>query len=187
MKLIVGLGNPGKEYENTRHNVGFMVLDCYAKEKNLSFSKKKFNGIYAEEIKNGEKIIYLKPQSFMNLSGEVVGEFVTFFKIPIEDVFIIHDDMDIPLGKYKLKPQGSSGGHNGLKNIELHLHSSKYARLKIGISKNKEMDVKDYVLGHFSQEEISLLHPVICKAKEIVDAFPTMSFDHLMNKYNSLL
>lgn len=184
MKLIVGLGNPGKEYENTRHNIGFMVLDQYALKENLNFSKKKFNGVYAEKIINNEKVIFLKPQSFMNLSGEVIIEFVHFFKIPLENIFIIHDDMDIEVGKYKLKPKGSSGGHNGLKNIAFHLKTEKYYRLKIGISHNRTIDTKDYVLGRFSKEEMNILEPIIKESSFIIDDFIEMDFERLMNKYN---
>ena len=113
MKLIVGLGNPGKEYEKTRHNMGFMFLDHYAKEKGLEINKKKFNGLYIDFVNNGEKTILLKPQTYMNLSGESVRAFVDFFKIPVEDILVISDDLDIKIGKYKLRPTGSSGGHKG--------------------------------------------------------------------------
>ena len=126
MKLIVGLGNPGKEYENTRHNMGFMFIDGYAKVKGVEINKKKFNGLYIDFINNGEKTILLKPQTYMNLSGEAVRAFVDFFKIDIKDILIISDDLDMPIGKIKLRPTGSSGGHNGLKNIEQHLNSQDY-------------------------------------------------------------
>ena len=184
MKIIVGLGPPGKEYENTRHNIGFMVLDSYAKKENLNFSKKKFNGVYAEKIIGTEKVIFLKPQSFMNLSGEVIGQFVQFFKVSLENVLVIHDDMDIDLGKYKLKPKGSSGGHNGLKNIALHLKTENYYRLKIGISRNKNFDIKDYVLGKFSKEEIIVLESILKDTNNIINDFLNLDFNCLMNKYN---
>jgi PTH1 family peptidyl-tRNA hydrolase len=119
MKLIVGLGNPGKEYVKTRHNIGFMAIDKYIENKNLN-SKEKFGGIYYETNINGEKAILLKPQKYINLSGEVIIQFVKFFKINIDDVLIIHDDLDMPVGKTKLRMSGGSGGHNGLKNIELY-------------------------------------------------------------------
>src|SRR5574344_2330767 len=147
MKLIVGLGNPGKVYENTRHNMGFMTIDNYAKKKNIDINKNKFNGLYGEYNYRGEKIILLKPCSYINLSGEVIKKYVDYFKIDINDLLIIHDDLDIPLGNIKLKPSGSSGGHNGLKNIELNLKRKDYKRIKIGISNNKMIDTKDYVLG----------------------------------------
>ena len=184
MKLIVGLGNPGKEYENTRHNIGFMVLDKYANKNGLSFQKEKFNGLYLDFQVNGEKVILLKPLSYMNLSGEVVRKFVDFFKIEIEDILIINDDLDLQIGTFKLKPMGSSGGHNGLKNIELHLATRNYKRLKIGISNNKMLDTKDYVLGKFTSLEQEQLNTVLDTSLSIVDDFIKINFDLLMNRYN---
>ena len=153
MKLIVGLGNPGKEYEKTRHNVGFMVLDKFAEKHNLSIQKEKFNGLYTEFQYKNEKIILLKPQSFINLSGEVLIKFVEFFKISVEDILVIHDDLDLEVGTFKLKPSGSSAGHNGLKNIELHLKTKNYKHFKIGISNNKNIDTKDYAITKWSELE----------------------------------
>ncbi len=184
MKLIVGLGNPGKEYEKTRHNMGFMFIDDYAKKKNVEITKKKFQGLYVEFINNGEKTILLKPQSYINLSGEVVKSFVDFYKINIEDILIINDDLDLPIGKYKLRPTGSSGGHNGLKNIEAHLHTQDYKRLKIGISNNKEMDTKDYVLGDISKENQKIIDELKDTVNNIIDDFYKLDFEALMAKYN---
>lgn len=184
MKLIVGLGNPGKEYENTRHNIGFMVLDDYANKKNLIFSKLKDCGLYIKTCIENEEVILLKPQKYINLSGEVVIKFVKFYKINIDDILIINDDLDIELGKYKLKYKGSSGGHNGLKNIELHLGTQQYKRLKIGISNNKLLDTKDYVLGKLSSDEKLKLQTVINISSEIIDDYLHINFDKLMNKYN---
>ena len=131
MKLIVGLGNPGHEYENTRHNVGFKTIDKYASILGVSITKSKFNGLYVETMTQNEKIILLKPQSYINLSGEVIRKFVDFYKISVDDILIIHDDLDLAIGTFKLKKKGSSGGHNGLKNIELHLGTQMYKRIKI--------------------------------------------------------
>lgn len=184
MKLIVGLGNPGKEYEKTRHNIGFMAIDKIAKKFNTSFIKNKFCGDYAEFIYKNEKIILLKPGKYMNLSGEVVRDFVNFFKIDIEDILIICDDLDTQIGTFRLRYKGSSGGHNGLKNIELHLGTREYKRIKIGISNNKLIDTKDYVLGKFSIEDLNLLEPIIDLMPKIIYDFMEISFDRLMNKYN---
>lgn len=185
MKLIVGLGNPGSEYNNTRHNVGFMTIDYYANKYGVKVDKKKFNGLYQDLIINNQKVILLKPQSYMNLSGEVVRKFVDFFKIDIGDILVINDDLDLTIGTYKLKQSGSSGGHNGLKNIELHLNTKDYKRLKIGISNNKKMDTKDYVLGSFSVSETELLNTIIEKSANILDDFLNYSFDKVMNIYNT--
>ena len=184
MKLIVGLGNPGREYDNTRHNVGFKVLDNYLKKYNINYSKK-FDGLFVQLEINNEKVIFLKPQKYMNLSGEVIREFVRYYKINIEDILIINDDLDISLGKYKLKASGSSGGHNGLKNIENNLGTNKYKRLKIGISNDKNRDTKDYVLGKFNSDELSVLNKVIDISEMIINDFLLINFDLLMTKYNN--
>lgn len=184
MKLIVGLGNPGKEYENTRHNIGFMVLDRFINKHNITSEKNKFSGIYYEFNLNNEKYILLKPQKYMNLSGEVVRDFVNFFKVDINDVLIISDDLDMETGKIKLKLTGSCGGHNGLRNIEQHLNTKDYKRLKIGIANNKLMDTKDYVLGKFTKEEKELLEDSLNKGVQIIEEFSTVKFDNIMNKYN---
>ena len=184
MKLIVGLGNPGKEYEKTRHNIGFMVIDNYADSLGVNISKEKYNGLYTEVNITCEKVILLKPQSYINLSGEVIRKFVDFYKIDIEDILIIHDDLDLEIGTYKLRRNGSSGGHNGLKNIELHLGTQEYKRLKIGISNNKLMDTKDYVLGKLSKEEKDEIDKIEVLAVDIINDFLKISFDDLMAKYN---
>ncbi len=184
MKLIVGLGNPGKKYENTRHNAGFKFIDKFAESKNLTFNKEKFNGLYTDFMHNNEKIILLKPQKYMNLSGEVIKEFVNFLKINIEDILIIEDDLDTELGKIKIKCKGSSGGHNGLKNIEDHLKTNEYKRIKIGISNNKEKETIDYVIGKVSKKELEILNQVCEKAPQIIEDYLELSFDNVMNKYN---
>ena len=184
MKLIVGLGNPGKEYSKTRHNIGFMVIDNYLKENNLELNKSKFNGKYTETNINGEKVIFLEPQKYMNLSGEVISDFAKFYKIDINDILIINDDLDMECGKIRLREKGSSGGHNGLKNIELHLNTNKYKRLKIGVGNNKMIDTKDYVLGKFSKEEFEKIENSIKISKNIIDDFIDGDFTLLMSNYN---
>lgn len=184
MKLVVGLGNPGREYENTRHNIGFLTIDKYADKLGVSITKSKFNGLCGETLINGEKVLFLKPQSYINLSGEVIRKFVDFYKISIEDILIIHDDLDLAVGTYKIKQKGSSGGHNGLKNIELHLGTQEYKRIKIGISNNKNIDTKDYVLGKLSKEENEALLQVQNKVLSILDDYFKISFSELMAKYN---
>jgi len=186
MKLIVGLGNPGKEYKNTRHNIGFMVIDNLAENLNITFDVIKNDALYTQTIIDGEKIILLKPQRYINLSGEVISEFINYFKIDIDDILIINDDLDIPLGSYKLKSHGSSAGHNGLKNIELHFGTAEYKRLKIGISNNKSIDTKNYVLGVFSNDDKKIVDEVVKKASEIALDFIKLDFIGLMNKYNGV-
>lgn len=184
MKLIVALGNPGKEYENTRHNLGFIMLDKYLENKNVDPYKNKFNGLYTQSTENGEKIIYLKPQSYMNLSGGVVRKYMDFFKIKVEDIFVICDDLDLNVGNYKLKTTGSSGGHNGLKDIESQIGTIEYKRLRLGIANNKELDTKDYVLGKFSKQETEINNEMSKIVDKILDDFLVLDFAKLMNQYN---
>lgn len=184
MKLVVGLGNPGKNYENTRHNVGFQLLDYIALNKKLSFNKEKFNAKYCEYVANGEKIILVKPLSYMNLSGGVVSKFVSFYKINISDILIIQDDLDMSLGRVKIVHNSSSGGHNGIKDIERCLGTNAYVRVKIGIANDKSMDTKDYVLGKFNSDEMKVLKNDYEQLCNIVDDFCLLSLDKLMSKYN---
>ena len=183
MKLIVGLGNPGDEYKNTRHNVGFMVLDSWMNYHNYKFDKTKFNGEYSIIKYNNEDVIILKPLSFMNLSGTVVLSFVNYFKIDIDDILVIYDDKDIELGSVKLKKNGSCGGHNGIRNIIDNLKTDKFKRLKVGLSKNNT-DMVSFVLGKFSNVEKCKLDNILKETNNILDDYFTLTFDNLMNKYN---
>lgn len=181
MKLIVGLGNPGKEYENTRHNIGFMVIDNYLKNEKF---KTQFNGMYLKKVINNEEVIFLKPLSYMNLSGEVVKKYVDYFKINLSDLLIISDDLDMPCFKIKLKYKGSSGGHNGLKNIIQNINTEEFKRLKIGISNNLNIDTKSYVLSKFNQEELEKLHKKFEITNNIINDFINLDFEKVMSKYN---
>ena len=184
MKLIVGLGNPGREYNNTRHNIGFMCIDSVSNYFNVKLDSNKFNGLYTQFNYDGEKIILLKPQKYMNLSGEVIKDFVNYFKIDTSDILVICDDLDTQVGSYRLRYKGSSGGHNGLKNIELNLSTNEYKRIKVGISNDKSKDTKDYVLGKFSKDELDLIKPIIDKMPNIIIDYLKLPFDNVMNKYN---
>ena len=182
MKLIVGLGNPGKKYENTRHNIGFLVLDKFLNSKKWST---KFNGLYTEEIVNGEKVIFLKPQSFMNLSGGVVKKFVEYFDISIDNILIIQDDLDLDIGKFRIKYDSSAGGHNGIKDIINCLSTQKFLRLKVGIS-NAIGDTKDYVLSSFSKKEMGEIDNCMKIYFDIITDFLINDANYLMNKYNGI-
>ena len=182
MKLIVGLGNPGPEYTNTRHNIGFMVLDNYLTNSNW---QSKFQALYQTKSINNEKIIFVKPTTYMNLSGNAVQEFVHFYKISPEDILIIHDDLDLPLGTYRLKTNSSAGGHNGIKSIIANLQTTSFARLKVGISKNTNISTKDYVLGQFTPEELTKLSELYPTFNHIIDDFiKNTDINKLMNTYN---
>ena len=185
MKLIVGLGNPGKKYNNTRHNSGFMAIDNYIRKNNL-IEKSKFNGIYSEIMINNEKIILLKPQTYMNLSGSCVIQFVNYYNINIEDIYVIYDDVDYEIGKFKIKRNGSSGGHNGIKSIINNLKTENIKRIKIGISKNT-IPLEDYVLKKFSKEEKNRIDNVISSICDVIDDIAYLDIDKLMEKYNGIL
>ena len=184
MKLVVGLGNPDKEYEKTRHNIGFMYLDYLYGSDSFKLNKK-FNAYeYITDI-NGEKIIFIKPLSYMNLSGEVVSKYVQYYKISINDILVIQDDLDLSVGRYKLIYKRGDGGHNGIKNIISNLNSKEFLRLKIGISKNIEINTKDYVLGKFSNEELDIINNTFSFLKEFINDYINLNKDLLMGKYNT--
>ena len=185
MKLIVGLGNPGKDYMNTRHNVGFDFIDHYLDKKNYdAVWTKKFDGLYFQTIIEGEKVFFLKPLTFMNLSGESVSKIMNYYHIETNDLLVVSDDMDINIGNFKLKNNGSSGGHNGLKSIEECIHTSEYKRLKIGISKSGDIDTVDYVLGHFSKNDREVLEKLFEDLVLVLDDYFLLPFGDLMSKYN---
>ena len=182
MKLIVGLGNPGKDYKNTRHNVGFLVLDSYL---NTSDWKEKFNALYHETRINGEKVIFVKPLTFMNLSGDAVVKFVNYYDVNIDDILVIHDDLDLPFSTYKLKKNSSAGGHNGIKSIISRLSSEAFARLKVGVSHDRSVDTKYYVLGNFSKSETEKFNEMQKDFNNIIESFIKDGIERTMNIYNT--
>ena len=182
MKMIVGLGNPGKDYQNTRHNVGFMVLDYFPGNNSW---KEKFNAMYNIQQINGEKVLFVKPLTFMNLSGDAVVEFVNYYDIELDDILIIHDDLDLPFGKYKLKVNSSAGGHNGIKSIISRLGSQDFARLKVGISHDRSIDTKDYVLGNFSKADKETFNTMCETFTKIINCFIKEGIGRTMNIYNT--
>ena len=187
MKLVVGLGNPGNEYVNTRHNIGFQLLDFIADKNSLDFRlDKKFNAYSSDYMVNGEKIILVKPLSYMNLSGTVVSKYTSFYNIEASDVLVIQDDLDMDFGKIRIAYDSSSGGHNGIKNIIDCLSTKEFTRLKIGISNNKSIDTKDYVLGRFNKEEKEILNNIYLKLENIINDFVELNNDKLKQKYNSM-
>lgn len=180
-KLIVGLGNPGKEYNNTRHNIGFDLIDYLY---NGDY-KEKMEAKYGELVVDNYKIILVKPLSYMNLSGKVVEKFIKYYNIDINDVLIIQDDLDMELGKIKFVYNSSSGGHNGIRDIINHIGTKEFLRLKIGISNNKEVDTKDFVLGRFNKKEKEIIYSSYSKLKNLIRDFCNLDNNGLMNKYNN--
>lgn len=159
MKCIIGLGNIGKEYENTRHNIGFMSLDYICEKYNVTLNKKRKKCIYGETTINGKKVSFVKPTTFMNLSGEAIVEIMNWYKIGIEDILVIVDDIDLPFGKVRFKQKGSAGTHNGLRNILLNLNNENFARVKVGIeNRNAPIPLIDYVLQKFNKDELNELN-----------------------------
>lgn len=184
MKVIVGLGNPGPQYAETRHNIGFLLVDLLAETHNLQFYSK-FQGLWAEGKVAGDRIILLKPQTFMNLSGRSVRELVNFYKVLGEDLLIVQDDMDLPLGKLRLRNQGSAGGHNGLRSILAELGTEEFWRLKLGVGRPpKEWDPARYVLSPFVEEEITQLDEVLGRAEKAVDLWIKGATGQAMNLYH---
>ena len=169
MKLIVWLGNPWKEYANTRHNVGFLFVDFLREKYGFEdWKDSKFKGIISEGLRRWEKLILLRPMTFMNLSGESVSAIVNFYKIPLSDILVISDDIDMDFGKIRLRDQGSSGGQNGLKSIALHLGTEEFSRLKIGIGRDERYSVSDWVLSKFQEEEKKILEEDIFIESDIL-------------------
>lgn len=183
IKLIAGLGNPGEKYAGTRHNIGFDVIDKLSDEFSLSFTEKYF-GEYAETVYEGRKIYFLKPLTFMNLSGKSVGALSSFYKISPDEVLVIHDEMNIPYNTLKIRRGGTAGGHNGLKSIIESLGSIEYPRLKMGIGKDSSKDTVSYVLGKFKPEEKQVYEEFISRGADAVKYILKEGLDKAMNIYN---
>ncbi len=184
MKLIVGLGNPTKEYEGTRHNVGFMVMDTFAKNMNVSIHQSKYKGEYVKFKYKGEDIIILKPMTYMNNSGESVIQIMNYFKIDVEDLIVVYDDLDMPTGKLRLRQNGSAGGHNGIKSIIAHVKTQDFKRIRVGIDRDSRIPVVDYVLGHFTKQQQPLIAQGIENASKALLMCLDKGFVAAMNAFN---
>ena len=183
MYLIVGLGNPEEDYSNTRHNMGFNTINKIAKEYDIEVNKKKFKGLYGTGMIEGEKVILLKPQTFMNLSGESVKEVVDFYKIENDDIIVIYDDMDVELGTIKIRKKGGPGSHNGMKSVVQYLGTD-FARIRVGIGKPEDNDFIRYVIGPIPKEEKEIFDKSTTTAKEAVIEIIKKGVDNAMNKFN---
>lgn len=184
MYLIVGLGNPGERYAQTRHNAGFMVASLIAENNNITLNKTGCNAIYGKGKICGEDAIVALPQTYMNESGNAVRELMAYFKININSVIVIYDDMDIDVGSIRIKPDGSAGSHNGMKSVIFHLNSDKFARIRIGIGRPEYNDTVDFVLGKFPLSQIEDLKFAIESAAEATELIIAKGIDNAMNKYN---
>lgn len=185
MYLIVGLGNPEEDYSKTRHNMGFNTINKIAKEYNIEVNKKKFDALYGEGFIENEKVILLKPQTYMNLSGKSIIQVVNFYKIPVENIFVIYDDIDVEPGKIKIRKKGSSGSHNGMKSVIAELQTEDFARIRVGIGQPKyKNDMVNYVIGSIPEEEIESLDKGTTKAAKSMIEILKNGIDIAMNKFN---
>lgn len=183
MFLIVGLGNPGREYENTRHNVGFDAIDVIADKYNIDVSRTKFKGVYGEGFIGGEKVILLKPTTYMNLSGDSIREVMDFYKLSNEDILVIYDDITLDVGRIRIREKGSAGGHNGIKSIIANTGSDVFPRIKVGAGK-PQGDLVKHVLGNFSKEERADLDKVLEAVAMAAEEIIKNDTKEAMNKYN---
>lgn len=185
MYLVVGLGNPEEDYSKTRHNMGFNVVNKIAKKYGIEINKKKFDSLYGEGMIENEKVILLKPQTYMNLSGKAIIQVVNFYKIPLENICVIYDDMDIEKGQIKIRKKGGAGSHNGMKSVVAELNSEAFARIRVGIGNPKFKDDSiNYVIGAIPEEEVKVLDEGTTKAAEAMIAILKDGIDNAMNKFN---
>ena len=184
--LIVGLGNPGQKYEHTRHNMGFLTVDLLAEQLNVKLNKVKFKSAYNIVRFGGQKCLVMKPQTYMNLSGEAVHEAAQFYKIPADHVLVIYDDVSLPVGKLRIRKGGSAGGHNGLKSIIQHLGTDQFPRIKVGVGQkpHPDYDMADWVLSKFAGEDLKTITEAIRKAADAVECLIQEGPDKAMNRFN---
>lgn len=185
--LVVFLGNPGAKYNGTRHNVGFMVSEKLEKKLGIKIDRLRFKALTAQADIGGEKVLLMKPQTYMNLSGEAVIQAVKFYKIPPERVLVVSDDVSLPVGKLRIRTKGSAGGHNGLKNIIAHLGTDAFPRIKLGVGspEHPEHEMIDWVLGSFKNQDAVDIEAACAKAAEAVECYITKGADRAMNLYNT--
>lgn len=184
MKIIVGLGNPGKEYKNTRHNVGYMVLEELASRYPLEKQESKFDAIIGHIKINGEKVLLVKPLTFMNLSGKSVQPLMHWYKLELADLMVVYDDMDLPLGTIRVRAKGGNGGHNGMKSISSRLATQEFARVRLGISRPADWEAVDWVLGRFSAAEQEQSLQAVKRAADALEKWVTNGIAETMNTYN---
>lgn len=185
MKIVVGLGNPDKKYEGTRHNIGFVAIDYLARKYNISVDTKKHKGLIGKGMIDGQKVLLVKPQTYMNLSGECLRSIMDFYKLYPEDFIIIYDDINLDVGRIRIRKKGSAGGHNGIKSIISHLGGQDFPRLRIGVGeKPKGMDLANYVLGKFSKGENEIYDKLMPNVAGAIECMVWDDVDKAMNDYN---
>ncbi|MEG1256924.1 aminoacyl-tRNA hydrolase [Clostridium sp.] len=184
MYLVVGLGNPGDRYDKTRHNVGFDIVDLCESKYNLVVNRTKFKGVYGEGNIGNEKVIFLKPQTFMNLSGESVRSIIDFYKIPTENIIVIYDDISLEVGRLRIKTKGSAGGHNGIKNIIAHIGTDEFPRIKVGVGE-PTYDLIKFVTDRFSNEDRVIMERAFAGAVDAIEIMILKGNNEAMNQFNS--
>lgn len=184
MKVIAGLGNPGVRYENTRHNAGFMAIDALAEMMGIAVNKEKFSALYGKGKYKGEDYILIKPQTFMNNSGFAIRQVLDYFKVPVEDLLVIYDDIDLPVGSIRLRQKGSAGGHNGMKSIIACVFTSEFDRIRVGVGKDPQVPMVDWVLSRFRPEEKEDLQEAVQTAAKAARSSIHQPFNMVMNRYN---
>ncbi len=184
MFVIAGLGNPGKKYENTRHNMGFLVVDRLAEKNDIKVNKIKHKALVGDGIISGRKVLLVKPQTYMNLSGESLREVVSYYDVDLEDVIVIYDDFDLETGALRIRKKGSAGSHNGMKSVIYQLQSENFPRIRIGIGKSGNLDWKDFVTGKVSSKEKEVIASAVDRAADAVMCILEKGIDRAMNEYN---
>ena len=185
MYVLAGLGNPGKKYENTRHNMGFITVDQLAIKHDIKVDKLKFKALVGEGRIADQKVLLVKPQTYMNLSGESIRQVMHFYKLDPEKLIVIYDDIDIELGALRIRKFGSAGTHNGMKSVVYQLQSDRFPRIRIGIGSQKKGDLVDFVIGGFSKEEVPVLEETVTKAVSAIECILEEDVDIAMNRYNT--
>ena len=184
MYIIAGLGNPGKKYENTKHNVGFITLDLLAEKHNIKINKIKHKALVGEGIISGQKLLLVKPQTYMNLSGNSIREAMEYYKADLDKLVVIYDDVDIPMGSLRIRKKGSAGTHNGMRSIVYDLQADEFPRIRIGIGGERKMSLAGYVLGGFRKDERSLMQNAVKRAVLAVECLLEKGIEAAMNEYN---
>ncbi|HKB39091.1 MAG TPA: aminoacyl-tRNA hydrolase [Gemmataceae bacterium] len=185
LKVIVGLGNPGRQYHGTRHNVGFAVVDLLAESPHASRFQGRFQAQVAELVEDALKVLLVKPETYMNLSGRSVRQLLDFYQLPLEDLLVVCDDINLPLGKLRARARGTHGGHNGLRDIQNHLGTTEYARLRLGVGAPPEDEAVDHVLGRFRPSERDVIDEAIRTAAQAVVVWAHRGIDACMNEFNA--
>lgn len=184
MYVIVGLGNPGKKYENTKHNIGFITLDYLAEKNEIKINKIKHKALVGEGFISGQKVLLVKPQTFMNLSGNSVQEIVNYYKIDMQELVVVYDDIDIPMGTLRIRKKGSAGTHNGMRSIIYDIQSDQFPRVRIGIGGERKTDLASYVISNFDRETIAIMEDAVKRASDALECILGKGIDLAMGEYN---